>query len=150
MFQSWMRGGVFMFCVLLLNIFSCIELKAVRVYLFFCRSCSESVLPVCIQYHPFVLCTQHGTDSVSEPSSAAAFRFRRTSEKFQTLFLLCSSSAALQRRAMPSSVWERQTSPVPKLWSASIVITRTRLSHILALGCAPTSRINLGGAQSQC
>lgn len=54
-----------------------------------------------------------------------------------TLFFYCSQ----QHKTMPSSVWERQTSLVPKLWNASSVITQ-RGSHISVSDCALMSRIN--------
>lgn len=61
-------------------------------------------------------------------------------EDFRVLTLF--ACAGQQRKTMPSSLWEPQTSLVPKLWSASSVITQ-RGSHILALDCAPMSGIHL-------
>lgn len=99
------------------------SVKFGQIYLYFSvYSCSYS-LKVCFYHHPFVWFCAASYRSCFWGSCVPGLRIRCTSEIFQ------------YSNTMPSSVWERQTALVPKLWHARGVITQARLPHFSLRRC---------------
>lgn len=117
--------------------FSCLEHAVVSIHFCCLYSCLATVfaslcLPLSIW---FVLYVQRGC-------FLTAFRFRRTSEIFQTVFLLCSSTTACSTD--PCQVQcGNDKHPLYPSSELPAALSHKRDSHILALDCALMSRINL-------
>lgn len=110
--------------------FSCLEHTVVSIHFCCLYSCLATVLRVCVYHYPF------GLSCVCSMIQILFLRLLFNCLQVQTYQRDISNSVftlffyhGLQHRPMPSSVWERQTSLVPKLWIASSVITQTRLPH---------------------
>lgn len=89
----------------------------VRLTWFFCIFVSKEVFLICFYHRPFVWYSAAWYRSCFWGCCVPSLGITWTTEIFQ------------YSKTMPSSVWERQTALVPKLWHAGGVITQARLPN---------------------